>query len=192
MSLNRSSSWKQHVYNWILLVFAPHSRVSPIGMTRVCKSDRMTDKCLQAEERLPSQPPTDNLKHTCFWLQNQMDTASYSGGGTPHRCCASAEVWLGSSPAQISSVFSSPQYLCPAFALMLSAQLQIRFQEMWAHGQGWNQTRRTENDQPRVTAASHSGQPKHSRRGTREPLCSKSRFREFISHGRNMTNHHRL
>lgn len=157
-------------------------------MNRVCKSDRMRDKCLQGEE--PSQP--QHMHASNYTRDEKMDMESYSGGGIPSRCCASAEVWLASSPAKISSVFRSPQNLCPAFALMLSAQLWIRFQEMWAHSQGWNQTRRTENDQRHVTAESHSGQPKHSWRRTREPLCSTSRFREFISHGRNVTNHHRL
>lgn len=33
---------------------------------------------------------------------------------------------------------------------MLSAQLWIRFLEMWAHGQGWTHTGRTENARPRV------------------------------------------
>lgn len=163
----------------------PYSWVFP---KRVCKSDRM-----EGEKPLPSQPQhtTRSMQASNHTRDKKKDTASHTGGGIPDLCCVSTEVWLGSSPAKISSVFRSPQCLCPAVALMLSAQLWIRFQEMWAHSQGWNQTRRTDNDQPRVTAESHFSQPKHSWRRTREPLCSKSRFREFISHGRNMTNYRR-
>lgn len=121
----------------------------------------------RARNRYPHDPHT---QPACFWLHQ-----GYKDGHAimERRGNSSSLLWLRwgrtKFPAQISSVFRSPQHLCPAFALMLSAQLWIRIPEMWAHGQGWNQTRRTETDHCHCRS-SGPRQPKENKRASMQHI----------------------